>query len=168
MTISKQQQTDNIDEALRMMLRIVGDQNVDDIMFPPDDARLQGTLTTSWEHLEVNNFLKAIGMFYRLTPDGWVKALDAAGELCGPAMKDKLGILCAKVKNTCDAGGARHRDRTTIEDLSNLTGFSAGWISNVISGHLIKLCLNQVECEWEPDDDNKNYVIIPARFGMKL
>jgi hypothetical protein len=65
-------------------------------------------------------------------------------------------------------GGVRHHSNVTVAELSEETGFSAGWISNVINSRLIDICLHQVGCDWEQGDDNENHLMIPARFGMKL
>jgi hypothetical protein len=168
MTISKQQQTDNIGDALRMILEIVGDSHLADALFEIKDARFQHILPTTWEYLEANCYMKPIGMWQRLTPDGWLKALEAAGELCDEKMKEKLGKLCVPIKRRCEEGGVRHRDGVTVQQLSAETPFSEGWICNVIDSHLMRICLQQEDCDWEPGDDNKNYIMIPARFGQKL
>ncbi len=168
MTISKQHQASNIDEVLRAFLNIVGDENLGDVTFAFDDVRLPKVLSTTWEQLEVDGLLCQTGMLYRLTPRGWRTALHLAAKLCDSEMKDKLGSLCARIKLRCEAGGVRHRGTVTIQELSEETGFSTGWISNVINSHLIETCLNQVGCDWEPDDNNENFVMIPARFGTKL
>ena len=106
-------------------------------------------------------------MFFRVTPYGWIKALQAAGRLSDPKVREKLARLCAAIKRRCEEGG-RHRVGVTVHALSEETGFSEGWISNAIESHLIRTCFHQVDCEWEPGDYNKNNVIIPARFGLKL
>jgi len=168
MTISRQQQTDNVGDALRLILDIVGERHLDDAEFELSDARFRGIIPTAWERLDAECCLKQMGMWHRLTPGGWVKALQAAGKLCDPEMKEKLGRLCAPIKRRCQEGGVRHRSGLTIQELSEETGLSEGWISNVIESHLIRICLQQEDCGWEPDDENKNYVMIPASFGRKL
>jgi hypothetical protein len=107
-------------------------------------------------------------MSHTLTADGWLRALQAAGKLCDPKMKEKLGRLCAAIKRRCEEGGVRHRTGATIEELSTETDCSEGWISNVIESHLIRVCFDREDCDWEPGDDNKNNVMIPARFGQKF
>jgi hypothetical protein len=168
MTISKQKQTDNINDALRVILDVVGDEHLDGALFELNDSRFRDIITTTWEHLEASGCLKQVGMWHRLTSDGWIRALQAAGRLCDPKMKEKLGRLCARIKRRCEEGGVRHRTGVTIQELSEDTGFSEGWISNVIESHLIRMCFQQEDCEWEPGDYNKNYVMIPARFGLDL
>lgn len=168
MTIPRHQQTDNVEDALRVILDIVGDKHLDGALFEFGDARFRNIITTTWEHIEAGGRLKQVGAWHSLTPRGWIKALQAAGKLCDPKMKEKLGWLCAPIKRRCEEGGVRHRNGVTIQKLSEETGFSEGWISNVIESHLIRICFRQEGCEWEPGDDNKNYVMIPARFGLKL
>lgn len=104
---------------------------------------------------------------YRFTAYGWLKALEAAGRLGDTEMKEKLGKLSAAMKLRCEEGG-RHRDGSTIQELAQETGFSEDWIYNVVESHLIRECLNRVDCDWEPGDQMKNYVMIPARFGLPL
>lgn len=136
-----------------MILGIVGNENLNGVMFTPNDARFSNVLVTTWEWLEVGGCLRQTGMWYRLTPCGWREALRAAAKLCDSEMKDKLGSLCVPINRPCKAGG-RHRSRVTIQELSEETSLSEGWISNVIDSRLFELCLNQVGCDWEHDDDN--------------
>src|ERR1039458_4103452 len=84
-----------------------------------------------------------------LAPDGWIKGLEAAGKLCDEKTSEALGSLCAKIKHRCEDGGLRHRSGTTIQELSAETGIPQGWISNVIDSHLIGICFQQVDCEWD-------------------
>jgi hypothetical protein len=168
MTISNQHQTDNIDDALRAILEIIGDDEHLDVLFQREDLRLRNVMETTWEHLEATGSLNPLGMWLRLTPSGWVGALRAARSLDNPKMKEKLGKLCAAMKRRCEEGGVRHLASTTIQQLSEETGFSEAWIFNVVDSHLIRVSFQQVDCEWEPDDDNKNHIVIPARFGLKL
>jgi hypothetical protein len=39
---------------------------------------------------------------------------------------------------------------------------------DVVETHLIRVCLGQEDCEWEPHDEMKNHILIPARFGQPL
>jgi hypothetical protein len=49
---------------------MVGNENLNDVMFTPDDARFGDVLVTTWERLQVDGFLRQTGMWYRLTPCG--------------------------------------------------------------------------------------------------
>ena len=167
MMVSRRQRTADIDGTLRVMVEILGNGHLDDALFECNDARFEGTFPTTWEHLVAAGCLQQISNWhYRLTPDGWIKGLEAAGKLCDEKTSEALGSLCAKIKHRCEDGGLRHRSGTTIQELSAETGIPQGWISNVIDSHLIRICFQQVDCEWEPGDDNKNHVMIPARFGL--
>jgi hypothetical protein len=43
------------------------------------------------------------------------------------------------------------------------------YIYNVVEAHLIRECLGQVDCDWEPGDEQmKTHIMIPARFGQSL
>ena len=52
MSISLQKRTENPDEALRLMVSIIGDGRLDWTLFDLNDARFKGILTTTWEELE--------------------------------------------------------------------------------------------------------------------
>ena len=167
MSISRQKRTENLDEALRLMLSIIGDGRLHWTLFDLNDARFTGILTTTWEELEAAGSVERVQWDYRFTAYGWLKALEAAGRLGDTEMKEKLGKLSAAMKRRCEEGG-RHRDGSTIQELAQETGFSEDWIYNVVESHLIRECLNRVDCNWEPGDQMKNYVMIPARFGLPL
>jgi hypothetical protein len=49
MTISKWQQTDDIDKALRMILYIVGEAHLNGALFLPDDEPFRDILATTWD-----------------------------------------------------------------------------------------------------------------------
>jgi hypothetical protein len=167
MSISQEKRTDNVREALRVMLDIVGSGRLNWTLFDADDIRFARVLPTTWEELETSHYVDRVQWDYRLTARGWIMALEAAGVLCKAEMKEKLGVLSAAVKRRCEAGG-RHRDGTTVEELAEETGLSEDWIYNVVESHLIRVCLERVDCEWEPGDANNYYIMIPARFGLRL
>lgn len=88
------------------------------------------------------------------------------GKLCDSETKEKLGKLCVVINGYCKQSGVSHQESTTVRELSAKTGFSEGWIFNVVESHLISECFNQVDCEWELGDEAfKNHIMIPARFG---
>jgi hypothetical protein len=167
MSKSEQERTENTREALRVMLGIAGDDRLDWTLFDAKDQRLAHILETTWEKLEATQCVERVQWDYRLTAHGWVMALEAAGRLCDAEMKEDLGRICAALKRRCEIGG-RHRDATTVQELAQETGSSEEWIYNIVEGHLIRICLKRVDCEWEPGDQNKNHVMIPAQFGLPL
>lgn len=169
MSESPRTREENEREALRIMLGIIGNGRLDSELFEPADDRFKGILLTTWEELEEDGCLKRMSIWdYRLTAHGWLKALNAAGTLGSSGIKEQLGKLCATMKRRCEEGG-RHRDGATIQELADDTGFSEDWIYNVVESHLIRECLNRVDCDWEPGDEYmKNYVMIPARFGLPV
>jgi hypothetical protein len=169
MSESPRTREENEREALRIMLNIIGDGRLDSELFEPGDARFKGILATTWEELEEDGCLKRTSIWdYRLTARGWLKALEAARTLGSPEMKEQLGKVCAAIKRRCEEGG-RHRDGTTIQELAEETGFSEDWIYNVVETHLLRECLNRVDCDWEPGDETmKNHIMIPARFGLPI
>lgn len=166
MSISEQDRKDNIRDALRAMIEIAGDDRLNWTLFDDKDARLTHISDATWEELETTRCVERVQWDYRLTARGWIMALDAAGRLCDAGMKEDLGKICAAMKRRCEAGG-RHMDGTTIQELAQETSFSEAWLYNVVESHLIRVCLKRVDCEWEPDDRNKNHVMIPARFGLR-
>jgi hypothetical protein len=158
----------NIEEALRKMAARVGDDRFDYLLFDSTDGEFSDVLRTTWELLEQEGWIEQLRTDeYRLTASGWIEALRATGALCNPAMKDSLGKVCAHMKARCVAGTGRHRDGTTIQEVAAETGWSEAFIHNVVEAHLIRECLGQEDCDWEPGDEHmKNCVMIPARFGM--
>ena len=161
----------NIEEALQKMAAHVGDGRFDDPLFDSTDGEFSGILRTTWELLEQEKgWVEQLRIDeYRLTARGWIEALRATGDLCDPAMKDFLGKVCANMKARCVAGTGRHRDGTTIHEVAAETGLLEAYIYNVVEAHLIRECLGQVDCDWEPGDEQmKTHIMIPARFGQSL
>src|SRR5450759_2993325 len=142
----------NIEEALRTMAALVGDDRFDSPLFDSTVGEFSSILRTTWELLDPGKgWVEQLRTDeYRLTASGWIEALRATGVLCDPAMKDSLGKICANMKARCVAGTGRHRDGTTIQEVAAEAGLSEAYIYNVVEAHLIRECPGQVDCDWEP------------------
>jgi hypothetical protein len=165
------QEQANIEEALQKISVLVGDGQFDEPLFYSADAEFSSILQTTWELLEQENgwVEQLLVNEYRLTARGWIEVLRATGALCDPAMKESLGKVCANMKGRCVAGTGRHRASTTTHEVAAETGLSEAFIYNVVDAHLIRECFNQVDCDWEPGDEQmKTNIMIPARFGQSL
>ena len=147
----------------------VGDKQFDHELFDSTGGVFSGILRTTWELLEQNNWVKRFRIAeFHLTAEGWIEALRASGVLCDPTMKEDLVKMSANMQAICKAGG-RHQDSPTLQDVAAKTGLSEAFIRNAVEAHLIRECLNQEDCEWEPGDEYmKNHIMIPARFGKSL
>jgi hypothetical protein len=99
-TMSKSPETreENGRTALRIMLGIIGDGRLDWTLFEQGDPRFESILATTWEELEEAVCVERVQWDYRLTAYGWLKALEAAGRLGDPEMKENLGKVCAAMK----------------------------------------------------------------------
>jgi hypothetical protein len=160
----------DITEALQKMAARVGDGQFDDPLFESTDGEFSGILQTTWELLEEKCWIEQLrNNEYRLKARGWIEALRATGALCDSAMKDSLGKVCARIKARCVTGTGRHRAGATVHEVAAETGLSEAYIYNVVDAHLIRECFGQVDCEWEPGDEQmKTNIMIPARFGKSL
>jgi hypothetical protein len=168
-TISKEERSEGLADALRAMLEIIGDGRLN-VLFVRDCTALAGVSKPTWEKLleGPEPRLTQCGFHFSLTAHGWIDALRAADKLCDAAMIEKLGVLCSILKRRCERRGGRHLESVTIDELSGESGYSVDWIYNVVDSHLIRICFNRIDCEWASDDKNKNHVEIPARFGYSL
>jgi len=102
MSKSPKDRAENLREALRIMASIIGDGRFDWTLFEPEDALFNDILATTWEELEESGYVKRMSNWdYRLTPTGWIRALDAAGTLADITFKENLGKLCAAIKCRC-------------------------------------------------------------------
>jgi hypothetical protein len=74
----------NIEEALRNMAALVGDDRFDNPLFDSTDSEFSGILRTTWELLEQEKGWvdQLRNDEYRLTARGWIEALRATGALC--------------------------------------------------------------------------------------
>jgi hypothetical protein len=166
LSLSNEERKENIVRAIRLIM-----QNLDEpYEWQEHDAtteKFADVHRTTWDELIERNLVKASSINrYSLTGDGWIAGLKTIGRFDDPNFQKKAGLLCgalkAKIKN--ERAGAV----TTRLEIAAETGFSEYFIYDAIDSHLLREMFNRADATWSPDDEMKNYIDIPPRFGLPL
>ena len=99
MSIAKQDREENHKTALQLMLQTLGDGAIDTTLFQTDNAPFAGNvLRTTWEELVTQGCVAEVAGRYRLTPKGWLAALEACGASGTKQFQERLGRILAAMK----------------------------------------------------------------------
>lgn len=167
MSVSEKDRLDNIALALRLMMQDLGEP----YEWHEHDAKtekFEAVLRTTWEELAERGLVKPRTFDrYELTGPGWIAGLRIAGAFEDDDFRRKAGLLQKALKarikpeNRDQWGSA---DRT---ELANETGLSEFFVYDAIDSHLLEALFDIVDAGWAKDDEMKNYIDIPPRFGLK-
>src|SRR5260370_29823679 len=100
MTVSANDRTRNMDEALMAFLSAMGDLQF--VAYDIDPARHPDVLATTWTELEKRGWLEDINAnipYFRFTPFGYARALKVTGRTDAPEFRERLGQLCGVLKD---------------------------------------------------------------------
>jgi hypothetical protein len=166
MSLSNKEREGNIVLAIRLMMQDLGEP----YEWQEHDAateKFADVHRTTWDELVERGLVKASTFDrYSLTGDGWIAGLKVIGQFDDPNFREKAGKLCralkARVKDGREWGCA---DRT---ELASETGLSEFFIYDAIDSHLLREMSNRTDATWSPDDQMKNSIDIPPRFGLPL
>lgn len=166
MTISKEDLLANKAFALRLIGQYCSSAAIGE-EYERKDPHFTQILETTWNTLAGDHYVHLTTIWhFQLTPHGWIKALEANGELCDAQMKKDLGTLSAALKS--------HLKRTEgpafvgTDEIVSKTGLRHCWVVNVIHSHLIKYCLKRTDADWAEGDAMESLIEVPIDFGHPL
>jgi len=91
MTLSKEVRRQHLGDTLKILWKELRDRAIDSAFFDPATTAFSGIPNTTWNELEEARLVvrdAALGrVLYRLTGNGWLEAMDAAGEYASHAPK---------------------------------------------------------------------------------
>lgn len=112
------------------MIQELGDRPIDTTLFDPGSGAFVPILRTTWEELFQSCYIEQIGSHYRLTPKGWLLAIEASGLSGTEAYQKRLGHLLAVMKR--HVKGRADARVLELQELARESGEPEGWIFNVI------------------------------------
>ncbi|HTQ58126.1 MAG TPA: hypothetical protein VMI94_26860 [Bryobacteraceae bacterium] len=166
MTISKGGLSVNKEDALRLIGEHCGGRAIGDAC-QRDLSQFRPILATTWKALEDDCYVCLIGNSrFALTRQGWVKALEATGNLCNEQMKKDLGRLSAVLKDRLErtSGPALVGTHEVVSE----TRLPHYWVVNAIHSHLIAHCLKRRDADWAPGDRMESLIEVPINFGHPI
>ncbi len=132
MTIGRREREENQQLAFSLMLTALGDQAIDTSLFDAETPPFaKSVLRTTWEDLVHREYVNNVrGTEYRLTPKGWLAALELSGTAKSDAFRERLGRVLAAMKSH-----VKGRQESKVVDLRTLAAESnepEGFIFNII------------------------------------
>ncbi len=166
MTVGKRDREENHNRAFRLMLEQLGDQAIDSTFFDPEKIPFNGQiLRTTWEELVRQQRVALVGSStYRLTPAGWVTAMEISGEAQAKAYQERVGKLLAAMK-------AHVKPRTDsaivpLHQLSNESGEPEGWIFNIVESRPGSAGDQRIGAHWYAGEKGR-LIEIPVDFNLE-
>ncbi len=147
------------------MLRLLGDRAIDVTLFDPSDSDLAGVLRTTWEELLGAEYVEQIGTRYRLTPKGWLVAIEASRGAASKEHQERLGRVLAAMKKRVK--GREEPDVVELRTLAQQSGEPEGWIFNVVDSRASSsLQSGRVGASWFGNERGR-LVEIPVNFNLE-
>ena len=93
MTVSAEERSRNIKEALACILHALADRAIDETFFDPGAETFSNLLRTTWDELETQGWLEYVEVAesYRFTGTGLLGALQTTGKLSDGRFTGKSG-----------------------------------------------------------------------------
>jgi len=166
MSLSNKEREENIFLAVRLMMQDLGEP----YEWQEHDAtteKFAEVYRTTWDDLAEWGLVKArtFGR-YSLTGDGWIAGLKLVGLFDDVIFREKTGKLSKALKATVKNG--REWGCADRMELASATGLSEFFIYDAIDSHLLREMFNRTDATWSLDDQMKNSIDIPPRFGLPL
>ncbi len=167
MTISRNEQLENIGLAWRLILAELGGRAISEAFFDPQAPSFKDVLATTWKELCDQRWLEELEIYghahYRLTGSGWMELLFRSGEGERPELRDSATKLSRALKAHVKG---RHEDVTVeLSRLAHESGLSPAWVSNAIESNLLESLHGRRGVQWV---DRGTLVKIPLNFGIEL
>src|SRR5690242_1995521 len=100
MSLSRAQRLANLEYALKLFVRDVGDQYYRNVWFTPEGDEYDQIFPTTWNELEEQGYAKhVVHDRYKLTGYGWLAGLELSGLLESLEFKARLGTIAKAFKD---------------------------------------------------------------------
>lgn len=160
----------DIASALKLMIELQGDQPLHGVVFRPSQPELAALAPTTWADLKDDGFIEdrgeRPGPTYRLTPEGWLAALERTGALeLAPVRERAIKIrtaLKALVQRT-----AHYPQHINVRTLADDLGLPRGWVHAAMKSDLLQTLFPDDLMNATLDIRNGLLISIPPNFATK-
>ncbi len=160
MTLSERDRRANLETALSLMMKEVGDKAINVTLFDPKAATFQAIYNTTWKDLEHKRWVERHHEKYRLTGDGWLRGLQRPYTQLTERLRQLAGTLKHYMKG-------RSSDKiVALSQVAQDANLPEGWVFNAIETNLlVELSMKYRESGpyWS---DRGRLVVIPLDFGI--
>jgi hypothetical protein len=132
MTIGRREREQNQQLAFSLMVNALGDRAIDTTLFDAETPPFaESVLRTTWEDMVRGGHVSKVrDAQYRLTPKGWLAALELSGAAASDAYRERLGRVFAAMKSHVKG---RHDSRVVdLRALAEESNEPEGLIFNII------------------------------------
>jgi hypothetical protein len=169
MSHSDEQRLLNMQKALLIMLKELGNEPVWSKEFERDNEIFKDIFPTTWRELEERYLVKSqhtIGSYrYGLTGHGWYTAIQAVWDDNKEMLDEWLGTLMAKLKDTVK--GRNENAYVYFDSFANETGLPIGFVYDAIESNLIEYQLSKKGAHWYEGRSGQE-IEVPLDFGLSI
>ena len=167
MSLSREERLKNIDLALTLMLRELGDRAFTNALFRIGLRPFEDVHPTTWQELVRRGLITKsdtiLGSFCELTGDGWRAALELAWLKHGEILQQTLSKVAAALK---DQVKGRHEDAVvSLDNIVTASGVPENLVFNIIESRLLDHWCNMKGACWY--QGRPPLVHIPLEFGLE-
>jgi hypothetical protein len=167
MTVGRREREENQQLAFSLMMRALGNQAIDTTLFDSGGPPFaESILRTTWEELVCGEYVTGVrDAQFRLTPKGWLAALELSGAAESAAYRERLGRVLAAMKSH-----VRGRHESKVVDLQSLAAEShepEGFVFNIIDSRASSpVSAGRRGARWF-EKERGRLVEIPVDFNME-
>jgi hypothetical protein len=166
MTVSRNARIDNLANALKLMTQEVGENTMWSVFIDANKPEYQDILPTTWKDLVDRYMVKDHGWGrYQLTGRGWLKGVKLLDLPETPEFNQKMSQLAATLKSRVK--GRQQEALVDVWTVAKESGVTVDFVWNAIESKLLDNCFSMKGASFNPNDQNRHYVIIPIDFGME-
>lgn len=166
-SLSKEERLRNIELALKLMLRDLGQNGIDGCLFELRSEVFKDVESTTWRQLQEMFLIERMDTMgnpaCRLTGAGWRVALDMVWEDNKQVLQDALSKLAAALK---DAVKGREEDAfVSLHSVASTCGLPENWVYNAIESRLLEHKFNMKGAYWY--ENRPPLIRVPLDFGLE-
>jgi hypothetical protein len=168
MSLSKEERLANVEYALSLFVKDIGDTYYKEAFITPDGDNYQKLFPTTWHELLGRRYIKQpySTNHYILTEAGWIWGLRFAGIYDDEVFRKRLGNVSRALKDRVK--GRSEAALATAYDIAQSSGEPVGFVQSVIDSDILRALFNRVSAEWHKGTNGSTVIYIPPNFGLEL
>jgi hypothetical protein len=169
MSLSRNERSENIELALKLMMEELGEHGINEWSFEIDKSPYENIYPTTWQYLEDQYFIERRNRMGSrrcgLTGYGWLEGLRITGTLETPGIKKKVGKVMAELKRSVE--GRQDEALVDANGIATGAGVPYGFLYNIIDSHYIENIIQRKGAAWHPQAP-RQLIVIPVDFGLEI
>jgi hypothetical protein len=169
MSLAARERIDNLDYALKLLTKEIGDNWLESVHFEPGGTpEYDAILATTWADLESKMYIrsKLNGYVYGMTPYGWITGILKVGTNTTGHFEERIGRLSAVLKDLVK--GRNSPQYPFVKGVAAESSVPEGFICNVVDSRLFESILKRRGAEWQSVKGRGQLMKVPIDFGLEL